>query len=44
MTPERDLDEAGHGLRTPLEGIAARPLQPGEPIAAPLPSSEIGKP
>jgi carnitine 3-dehydrogenase len=25
-----------HGLRTPLEGVPARPLQPGEPIAAPL--------
>lgn len=33
---ERELDEGGHGLRTPLEGVAARPLQPGEPIAAPL--------
>jgi carnitine 3-dehydrogenase len=28
--------EQGHGLRTPLEGTAARPLTPGEPIAAPL--------
>jgi acyl-CoA thioesterase FadM len=37
MTPEEPLEETGHGLRTPLEGIAARPLQPGEPIAAPLP-------
>lgn len=27
---------AGHGLRTPLEGVAAVVLQPGEPIAAPL--------
>ncbi len=30
------LDDAGHGLRTPLEGVAARPLQPGEQIDAPL--------
>ena len=30
------LDEAAHGLRTPLEGVAAKPLQPGDPIAAPL--------
>lgn len=36
MTPERDLEEAGYGLRTPLEGIAAKPLVAGEPIAAPL--------
>jgi carnitine 3-dehydrogenase len=36
MTPERDLDEVGHGLRTPLEGTSARTLIPGEPIAAPL--------
>ena len=33
---EKSLDDTGHGLRTPLEGVAARPLQPGEPIAAPL--------
>jgi acyl-CoA thioester hydrolase len=26
----------GHGLRTPLEGVAAQPLREGEPIAAPL--------
>lgn len=31
-----DRSEPPHGLRTPLEGVAARPLQPGEPIAAPL--------
>ena len=36
MMTERPLEEAGHGLRTPLEGIAARPLVPGEAIAAPL--------
>jgi carnitine 3-dehydrogenase len=36
MTPENSLEEAGHGLRTPLEGVAARPLQPGEAIAAPV--------
>ncbi len=36
MPPESDLEETGHGLRTPLEGVAARPLQPGEAIAAPL--------
>ena len=30
------LDDAGHGLRTPLEGVAALPLQPGEQIDAPL--------
>ncbi len=33
---ENDVKGAGHGLRTPLEGVAARPLTPGEPIAAPL--------
>lgn len=26
----------GHGLRTPLEGIAAQPIDPNAPIAAPL--------
>ena len=36
MTPQNTMDEAGHGLRTPLEGVAAHPIQPGEPIAAPL--------
>jgi carnitine 3-dehydrogenase len=36
MTPETIMEEAGHGLRTPLEGMAAQPLIPGEPIAAPL--------
>ena len=36
MKTENPLEEASHGLRTPLEGIAARPLLPGEPIAAPL--------
>ena len=34
--PPGPLDDAGHGLHTPLEGVAAQPLQPGEPIAAPL--------
>ena len=36
MTPQNDLEDAGHGLRTPLEGVAAKPFTPGEPIAAPL--------
>jgi acyl-CoA thioesterase FadM len=36
MTGQDSLDEAGHGLRTPLEGMAAEPFQPGEAIAAPL--------
>ncbi len=36
MTPQSDLEETGHGLRTPLEGAATKPLTPGEPIAAPL--------
>jgi acyl-CoA thioesterase FadM len=36
MTPQSDLEETGHGLRTPLEGVATEPLTPGEPIAAPL--------
>ena len=36
MMTERPLEGAGHGLRTPLEGVAARPLVPGEAIAAPL--------
>jgi acyl-CoA thioester hydrolase len=36
MTLQSNLDEAGHGLRTPLEGVAAKPLQLGEAIAAPL--------
>lgn len=36
MMSETPLDDAGHGLRTPLEGVAARPLQPGEQIDAPL--------
>jgi len=31
--PQPDL---GHGLRTPLEGMAAQAWQPGQPIAAPL--------
>ena len=34
--PQGPLNNAEHGLHTPLEGVAARPLQPGEPIAAPL--------
>jgi hypothetical protein len=37
MNPDEPLEEPGHGLRTPLEGVAARPLQAGDPIAAPLP-------
>jgi len=36
MSPESDWEGAGHGLRTPLEGVASKPLSPGEPIAAPL--------
>ena len=36
MTPGNIMEEAGHGLRTPLEGVAARPLVPGEAIPAPL--------
>ncbi len=32
----RNLEANAHGLRTPLEGVAARPLQDGDPIAAPL--------
>ncbi len=36
MMPESPLEEASHGLRTPLEGVAAKPLTPGEQIAAPL--------
>ena len=36
MPPQSDVEETGHGLRTPLEGVAAKPLVPGEPIAAPL--------
>jgi len=36
MTTQTPLDDAAHGLRTPLEGIAAEPLVPGERIAAPL--------
>jgi carnitine 3-dehydrogenase len=36
MMTEKPLEDTGHGLRTPLEGVAARPLEPGEPIAAPL--------
>ncbi|MEY3703677.1 MAG: hypothetical protein RLZZ561_1297 [Pseudomonadota bacterium] len=34
--PENNSEAQSHGLRTPLEGTAARPLTPGEPIAAPL--------
>jgi acyl-CoA thioester hydrolase len=30
------LEAGGHGLRTPLEGTAARPWSEGEPIPAPL--------
>lgn len=37
MMSQNPPDDTGHGLRTPLEGVTARPLQPGEPIAAPLP-------
>ena len=36
MSPESDLEGAGHGLWTPLEGVASEPITPGEPIAAPL--------
>jgi acyl-CoA thioesterase FadM len=36
MMTESHLESTGHGLRTPLEGVAARPLVPGEVIAAPL--------
>ena len=36
MTQDTLNEHAGHGLRTPLEGIPARALAPGEPIAAPL--------
>lgn len=36
MTPQGDFDNAGHGLRTPLEGVAAKPIMSGEPIPAPL--------
>ncbi|MFM7027186.1 MAG: thioesterase family protein [Chakrabartia sp.] len=36
MTENRRRDTADHGLRTPLEGTAAQPLDPGAPIAAPL--------
>ena len=36
MTPEGNLEETTHGLRTPLEGIAMRVFVPGEPFAAPL--------
>jgi carnitine 3-dehydrogenase len=36
MTPQSDLEDTGHGLRTPLEGVAAKPITPGETIAAPL--------
>ncbi|MEI6643162.1 MAG: thioesterase family protein [Novosphingobium sp.] len=36
MTADNSFEEAGHGLRTPLEGMAAEPFQPGETIAAPL--------
>ena len=36
MTQDNLNEHAGHGLRTPLEGIPARALAPGEPIAAPL--------
>jgi carnitine 3-dehydrogenase len=36
MTPQSDLEDTGHGLRTPLEGVTIKPITPGEPIAAPL--------
>ncbi len=36
MTSQKNQQDQGHGLRTPLEGVAAKPLTPGEPIAAPL--------
>ncbi|MFM9934786.1 MAG: thioesterase family protein [Novosphingobium sp.] len=36
MKTESPLEQAGHGLRTPLEGIAAKAWATGEPIAAPL--------
>ena len=31
-----DQGKPSHGLRTPLEGVAARPWSEGEPISAPL--------
>lgn len=34
--PQDHHTAAAHGLRTPLEGVAARAWQPGDPIAAPL--------
>lgn len=34
MPPQNDQDS--HGLRTPLEGVAAQPFEPGEVIPAPL--------
>jgi acyl-CoA thioester hydrolase len=34
-SPE-SLEAGAHGLRTPLEGVAARPWSEGEPIPAPL--------
>jgi len=36
MMAQKPLEDAGHGLRTPLEGVAAQPLQPGVQIEAPL--------
>jgi len=36
MMAQNPLEDAGHGLRTPLEGVAAQPLQPGDRIEAPL--------
>lgn len=36
MMSENNKQDQGHGLRTPLEGVAAKPIAPGEPIAAPL--------
>lgn len=36
MTRPIDGDNTGHGLRTPLEGVSAKPITLGQPIAAPL--------
>ena len=36
MTRPSDGDNTGHGLRTPLEGVSAKPITLGQPIAAPL--------
>ena len=36
MPPHIDPETTGHGLRTPLEGVAAKPVTPGAAIAAPL--------